>query len=176
MASKDIGLKSRVVVFFGEPNQDLGVLAYRVIGTSSINKGSIEEFVKGILDGRANGANDKEAPGIVIANPGQLLWHRGGARALTMASWLCLPRKSAVHDNMRIDPVKNRIPGNEDLDQHVAHVFGRVLGEMVSPLAKIDVIALEWSSLSVIRYLNQNCMSFTTCGTFRISLLTPTRV
>ena len=157
LVSPDLGKKSRIIVFFGEPFQDLGVLAYRVIGTNAIYKGSIEEFVKGILEGKANGANDKDTPGIVIANPGQLVWHRGGARAITLTSWLSIPRKSAVHDSMRLDPVKNRVPGNEDVDKHVEFIFEKVLGSLASPKAKLDVIAMEWSTTSVVRYLNKNC-------------------
>lgn len=157
LLSPNIKTKSRVILFFNEPCQDLGILAYRTIGTRSIKQGSIEEFVAGVFDGMSNASGNAEVPGVLIANPGQLLWHRGGQRPLTLSSWQGLPRKTAVHDAMRLDPVKNRIPGNESLEKHVAYVFERVLDSVTNAQAQIDVIALEWSADAIVKYLNTNC-------------------
>lgn len=65
---------SRVVVIFGETAQDLGVIAHRVIsGSGGVNKGSMVSVVSALQQQRAS-AEDSRPPGVVIANPGQLIW------------------------------------------------------------------------------------------------------
>jgi hypothetical protein len=119
LVSKQISSKDRVIVYFGERNADLGILSWRVIGEEGVNHGSLVDFVKAALTGPAPTAKDT-APGIIIANPCQLLWYRGGSRAVSQLEWLeGLPKPSAVHEAMRIDPVKNTIPGNKDYREHV---------------------------------------------------------
>lgn len=109
--------------------QDLGVLAYRVIGKESIASGSLLDFVSAIQ-------NDKDGPdtAVVIANLGQLIWHRRGAKAMTRRNWDALPRKSGVDGPMRMDNVKNRVRGHETPKEHVARVF-----EMLEECARKDV-------------------------------------
>ena len=47
---------------------------------------------------------------------------------MSWLEWLSLPRPSAVHEAYRVDPMKNKIPGNKDSEAHVAYVFNHVLG------------------------------------------------
>lgn len=130
--------------------QDLGVFAYRIIGQESIADGSALDFVHDIQSNK-----DGADTAIVIANLGQLLWYRRGQRAVTMASWNGLPRKSGVRGPMRIDPVKNHIPGNEDVKAHVKSVFD-VVEKMASDDVLIDVIGLGDGAEEVVEYLDQN--------------------
>ena len=139
--------------------QDLGIWAYRMInrgGPGAITRGSAVDFFKA-LQGQASSVEDTSAPGVVIANPGQLLWWRGGKRAVSFVSWHSLPRKSAVHGPMRIDDVKNRVPGNESLENHVRYVFDEVMAKMTNEDAQIDVIGLSDGGSMAMKFLNDNC-------------------
>ena len=130
--------------------QDLGIFAYRIIGQETIAAGSALDFIHDMQSSK-----DGADTAIVIANLGQLLWYRRGQRAVTMASWNGLPRKSGVRGPMRIDPVKNHIPGNEDVKAHVKSVF-EVVEKMASDDAVIDVIGLGDGAEEAVEYLDQN--------------------
>jgi hypothetical protein len=153
LVSKNLRRKSRITVLFGERNHDLGIFAYRVIGGESINQGSAVDFVTAI--NQAPGPNDTR--GIIIANPGQLLWYRGEGRAITYSEWMSLPRKSAVHDAPEMDPNKCSIPGNRDYEEHVRYIFEHVMRQLVSENATFELIGLEATGYAMISYLAENC-------------------
>lgn len=130
--------------------QDLGIFAYRIIGQESISSGSALDFVHDIQNGK-----DGADTAIVIANPGQLLWNRRGQRALTLSSWNGLPRKTGVSNAIRIDPVKNHIPGNYDVKEHVNCVFEAV-GKLAKEDVKIDVIGLGEGAEESVKFLEEH--------------------
>ena len=102
-------------------------------------------------------ATTSSAPGIIIANPCQLLWYRGGGRAVSNYEWTCLPRPTAVHDAPRVDAVKNRIPGNGDYVEHVQYIWEKVIPSLVKPAAKVDFIGVEYTGMAVLEYLAGHC-------------------
>ncbi|KAI9929242.1 hypothetical protein ASPWEDRAFT_103510 [Aspergillus wentii DTO 134E9] len=154
--SPNLSTASRIVVVFGEPNQDLGIWAYRSIGTQGIHAGSAVSFANAVL-GRKNGG-DQETSGdtaLVLANTGQLIWNCGSRRAVTHPSWIALPRRSAVDPPMTMSQ-RNKIPGNANWQEHVDCVFDEILGargKLVKADAKIDIIGLAEGGLGAIRYL-----------------------
>lgn len=151
LTSSNLGTAKRVIVYFGESNQDLGVFAYRIIGQESIASGSALSLVGSIQSGE-----DSDDTAIIIANLGQLLWYRRGQRAMTMASWNGLPRKTGVSHAMRVDPVKNHIPGNEGTKEHVRSVFEDVLGKLTREDARINVIGIGDGAEEAVAFLDQN--------------------
>lgn len=136
--------------------QDLGVFAYRIIGQESISAGSSLDFTRDIQSSKDGGD-----AAIVMANLGQLLWYRRGQRAVTMASWNGLPRKTGVSGPMRIDPVKNHIPANEKVKAHVKSVF-EMVGKMGRDDAVIDIIAIGDGAEEAAEYLDQNWVRWET--------------
>ncbi|MCJ1423004.1 hypothetical protein MMC29_000885, partial [Sticta canariensis] len=146
LTSTNLPTATRTILFFGEEYQDLGIFAYRIIGQISNAAGSALDFVSAIQSFKNN-------PGIIIANTGQLIWYRRGGRAVTHTSWSALPRKSGVADPMRIHPVKNRVPGNENMAAHVKYVFEEVVVKMVNPSAKLDIIGVGDGASEVVAYL-----------------------
>lgn len=142
-------------MLFAERNQDLGIFSYRTVGNDAINKGSAVNIVSSIMD-RVGCTSGEEIPGIIVANPGQLLWYRGGGRAVSRTSWANLPRETAVDEPFRIDEVKNKVPGNEDFAAHVRYVFRHVIDDIVRRDARIDIIGLEWTGQACIKYLSEN--------------------
>lgn len=146
LTSRNLPTATRTILFFGEESQDLGIFAYRIIGQESNAAGSALDFVKAIQ-------SSKDNPGLIIANMGQLIWYRRGRRAVTRMSWSALPRKSGISECMRVDPVKNRVPGNEDMAAHVKYVFEEVVPKMVNPNSKLDIIGLGDGASEAVAYL-----------------------
>ena len=155
LVSADLAEKQRIIVLFPERDQDLGIFSYRTIGNETINRGSAINLVSLITNGFAS-ASGQGIPGIVIANPGQLLWFRGGGRAVSRTQWANLPRDSAVAGPFRIDEVKNKVVGNEDYKTHVKYIFDNVIDQMVHRDVRIDVIGLEWTGQAAIMHLAAN--------------------
>ncbi|RYP77712.1 hypothetical protein DL769_003332 [Monosporascus sp. CRB-8-3] len=154
--SADISQKSRVVLVFGESFQDLGVLAHRVVGgPGGVNKGSMVSVVTSLQRQRSSPA-DAAAPGVVLANTGQLLWCPSAGRALTRHAFDAAPMKSAVHDGRLVDERRNRVPGNRGVAEHVRYVFESVVPAFVDPRreARIDVVAVGDAAEAVERYLD----------------------
>ena len=161
--SSDIAKKQRVIVVLGEGVQDLGIWAYRTVGQKSINEGSAVDFVKAVQGQSTTSSSSlsedatTETPGIIIANLGQLVWYRGGRRAMTLRTWQALPRRSAVHMPMRLDMVKNRVPGNEDSERHIEHIFTKVLPQLLGKDTIVNVIGIGDGAIDTVRFLEANC-------------------
>lgn len=149
--STNLSTAKRVIILFSESNQDIGVFAHRIIGgKGGINEGSAINMVKYIQSLKT----DKEdAPGIIIANTGQIRWWRRGKKAVTQVSWFALPQKSAVESSFRFDIEKNTIPGNRNTEEHVAYIFNTVVAELVNKDAKLDVIGVSESAVRVALFL-----------------------
>ncbi|KAL2822125.1 Arb2 domain-containing protein [Aspergillus cavernicola] len=176
MVSRNLTTASRIILVFGEPVQDLGIWAYRTVGTEGINTGSAVDFARTILNPdesstTTNGTNgnstnplpsQKGGVALVLANTGQLVFHCESGRAMTLTSWSSLPRVSAV-DPSPVMTDRNRIPGNGNWQEHVNSVFDGIFaarGQLVGHGAKIDVIGSAEGGLGAIRYLAKNWTSW----------------
>lgn len=164
LVSPDLAEKKHVIVVFTERHVDLGILSYRIMGDEGINIGSLVNLVKAVLQGPSPPAG---RPGLIIANPSQLIWYRGGNRAVTDREWINMPRETAVSLIMSIDPVKNRVDGNKNLDEHVQYMFEHILTQsdddehtsrapICNPEAKFSVIGLEFPGSIALQYLVHN--------------------
>ncbi|RYP93133.1 hypothetical protein DL770_000707 [Monosporascus sp. CRB-9-2] len=154
--SADIAQKSRVVLIFGESCQDLGVLAHRVIGgPGGVDKGSMVSIVTSLQQQRSSPA-DASAPGVILANTGQLLWCPSAGRVLTRYAFDAAPMKSAVHEGRLVDEDRNRVPGNRSVAEHVRYVFESVVPAYVDPSKepRIDVVAVGDAAEAVEKYLD----------------------
>ncbi|KIW15293.1 hypothetical protein PV08_05338 [Exophiala spinifera] len=152
VVSKSIASRDRVIVLFGERSLPPGILSWRILGDEGINVGSVVDFVTSAVTGPSP-SPEHSAPGIIIANPSQLLWYRGGGRAVSDSEWLHLPRATAVSEPMKFDPVKNRVPGNETFEAHVQFMFEEVLSKLVHKDASIDIVGAEFPGSAVVDYL-----------------------
>lgn len=72
---------------------------------------------------------------------------------MTLPTWYALPRANAVSGPMRIDDVKNRIPQNGSIQEHVRCVFEEVVAKLVHKEARINVIGLGDGAMEMIEYL-----------------------
>jgi len=149
-ASADLSAFVRIVVIFGEPAQDLGILAHRVAsGRGGLDAGSMTSVV------RAATADSRAGPvGVVLANTGQLWWWPEGSRPLTHAGRHAVPMASAVHWGRFDDRRKNAVPRNETVARHVRYVFEQFLHQIAAPGARLDVIAVADAADEVEAYLD----------------------
>ncbi|KAI9720735.1 MAG: hypothetical protein M1828_005526 [Chrysothrix sp. TS-e1954] len=143
--------KKRIIVIVNRVFEDLAIWAYRVLSREGgIDVGSAVAFIKDILARAAarqidsSITNNDEVPGIIILNPGQLLYSYKHARAMTPVAWDALPRKSAVHPPATVHPEYNHIPGNKTVEEHIEYVLGNVIAneELVAKDAKCYLIGL----------------------------------
>ncbi|KAH0491752.1 hypothetical protein TgHK011_003162 [Trichoderma gracile] len=150
----DLESKTRIVVIFGEPTQDLGILAGRVAnGPGGIDEGSMVSVVRALASQRSS-PDDASPPGIVLANTGQTYWWPEGKRAITVSASAALPLPSLVHKGIREVPALNRIPGNENPTEHVKYIFDKVLGSMAGEKAVVDVVAIGETCEVVEKFLD----------------------
>ncbi|KAI8623139.1 Arb2 domain-containing protein [Xylariaceae sp. FL1651] len=153
-ASADIATKSRVVLIFGETHQDLGVLAQRVAGgPGGIAKGSLVSVVRA-LQAQQSSATDAAAPGVILANTGELLWWPEGQRTLSASAFAAAPMRSAAHRGNRVDAQVHLVPGHEDPRAHVAYIFEEVVPKLVSAGAGLDILGVGDGADVVESYLN----------------------
>ncbi|MCJ1356091.1 MAG: hypothetical protein MMC33_006085 [Icmadophila ericetorum] len=148
LTSKNLSTAKRIIIYIGETCQDLGIFAYRVVGRETINSGSAVDFVAA-----AQSAPDN--PAIIIANTGQLLFHRKSKTAISQRTWLALPRRSAVHPPFQLTE-KNLIPGNENPKEHAKSVFEEVVMKMADEEAKIFVVGHGDGATEMVDYLQDS--------------------
>lgn len=148
--SPDLPNTKRVLVLFGERDQDLGVLAHRVLGgKGGVDEGSVVSIVKRL---------PRQDIGVVLANTGESWWWPEGKRPLSYRQSNGVRMKSAVLKGRYFDPKVNGIPGHADVGEHVRMVFESVLAnaDFVDGEARIEVIGLSEGAVEVERYLDEN--------------------
>ncbi|KAF5003501.1 hypothetical protein FDECE_9954 [Fusarium decemcellulare] len=144
---------SRIVIVFGEPIQNVGFLAGRIInGPGGITKGSVISLVQALAKQTAS-ANDNTAPGVVLANMGERYWWPEGKRALTTEDSTDTPLPSMVHAGCKYVAELNEIPGSENPLAHMETIFTRVIS--VNREAKIDIIAIGQSCEFVLKFFEE---------------------
>lgn len=152
MVSDNFGTTSRIIVMFGEPIQDFGVWAYRIISNEQINKGCAVDFARAILGEKDNRTDNA----LVLANTGQLLWNCASARAVTSVTWASLPRPAGNWGPPAMS-WRTKIPGNEGWREHIQHIFNKVLRPCLHEKTRIDIIGISEGGLGAIEYLEANC-------------------
>ncbi|KAI9825982.1 MAG: hypothetical protein M1819_007483 [Sarea resinae] len=152
----------RIIIIFNEAGQDLGVWAYRDIGDSkrgNLSFGTAINLVEEIASrhaSRRSACQRRTPPYLIIANPGQLVWHRAGKKAMTMPTWFALQRQSAVHDAMRLDEVFNSVEGHRTCKEHVASVFAMIEKLFAEENIEVQVIGISDGATAAVNYLNAN--------------------
>ena len=161
--------------------EDLGIHSYRILSKSGgIYTGSAVSLVRSLRRraeeraSRSSTSVEEEMPGVIVMNPGQLLYSYRRGCAMTPMSWDAMPRKSCVYPAPRIDDKWNRVDGNEGIKEHVIFVFEKVLGDetFVRKDAALYIIGLCDGGEEVVKYLESNCKSLRFEAVHRSSSIT----
>ncbi|RGP64621.1 mitochondrial 40s ribosomal mrp2 [Fusarium sporotrichioides] len=152
--SPSIAKTERIVIIFGEPQQDLGFIAGRVVnGSGGLAKGSMISVVQALAKQSAS-PNDPEPPCVLLANMGQRYWWPDQQRALTVEDSADIPLPSLVHSGRQHSKELNEIPGSETTIAHMTTIFNKVLD--VNKNANIDIIAIGQSCEVVLEFFENN--------------------
>jgi hypothetical protein len=148
LVSTNLEHKKRVTILFYEHNQDLGILAHRVIGgPGGIDKGSAVNLVKYI--------QSQGDIGVILANLGQLRWWHRGGKAVSHTSWQALPRPSAVSAPPNFNLDLNTVPKNRTPEEHVECIFKQVLKYLCHFDARFDIIGVSDGATTTVKFLNE---------------------
>ncbi|KAJ5209060.1 hypothetical protein N7449_003439 [Penicillium cf. viridicatum] len=167
MVSGNVTTAPRVVVFFGEIVEDLGVFSYRDACDDGISFGSILGFAKGLL-----GENSQDSPNaLILANAGQTVWYNSGWFAMTADSVQGQHRSSAVERKRPLDA--RNVIGDGSIGEHVENVFHQVLMRGNFRVgARIDIIGMSEGGHAAMTYL-KNQWSFWSPHISSLSLINP---
>ncbi|KAF2214295.1 hypothetical protein CERZMDRAFT_95571 [Cercospora zeae-maydis SCOH1-5] len=169
--------KRDIIIVIGESDQDCGVWAWRIVQRGGgMNGGSLTGLAGKVMEqveastggGVACLTPDKDmqsneqkakAPGIIVLNPGQLLYSHDLGRCLTVASWQSRPRPTAISGPFKIEPKHNFIPGHENPHKHVKTVFQRILPQIISEKARLHVIAIGDGTTATIDAIDHSTLA-----------------
>ena len=154
--SKNLDVCERVIFFVGEAKQDLGILSGRIVGTETVAKGTMQKFVESLQNSEKDPV---KRHGLVIANPGQLLWHRRAKVALSYRSWHALPRRNAVAPGI-VHTKKNYIRGHENATEHIESLLKDIILPMINRGCKVDIIGVDDGALNIIGILDANWATY----------------
>ncbi|KAF2467173.1 uncharacterized protein BDR25DRAFT_376025 [Lindgomyces ingoldianus] len=169
--AKILKSRKRVVVIINDSLQDLGILAYRQMQRGlGLNGGTIVNFAKEMVhrstesgdefdifrDRAGVEGKEKDIPGLIVMNTGQLLYSHKYNEALTVRSWLSMPRKSICHESIKIHEVENRVEGHRTPEEHIKTVFDRIIKnpDFVAPDAEVYAIGIENGADYLLDVLN----------------------
>jgi len=164
---KELKKAKRVVVVVGQLSEDLGIWNWKSTrGETGIEAGTVVGFVKDLLARSFAGeVNENGNTAFIMPNPGQLLFSYRHNRAMTLDSWAALPRPSALHMAPLIDEKMNRVEGSETAEKHLMFVFEKIVANeaFVSKNAEVFLIGLNDGADQVLKMLEENCKSLSSC-------------
>ncbi|KAH8180156.1 hypothetical protein LIA77_01675 [Sarocladium implicatum] len=136
-ASPALDSQPLIVLVIGDTQASLGLISGRVVsGQGGINKGSAVSLIRSVN-------TYLPTAGIVIANPGQLVWWPGdGERAITVRDSEATPHESAVSYGKRYDERVNTVPGHENEMEHLKRAF-ELLETRAMKGVKVFVFGIE---------------------------------
>jgi hypothetical protein len=158
--------KEEVYMIVGDSKQDLGVLSRKAVLTEvGISNGSVLGLVEALRGGAKSAgsgsgpsvvarAPESDPPGIVILNPGELLWSYKTQECMSAIAWQDRKRENGFSDQYKISEVYNRIPGHHTPATHVKNCLQTFVELMAGPSTRLNIIAVGDGSEHLIAYLN----------------------
>ncbi|KAK3700376.1 hypothetical protein LTR37_015987 [Vermiconidia calcicola] len=178
----ELKAKKDVVVVIGDHNGDAGIWAYRhFLGEGGVDGGSAvglvkklkdvglegylgKDFKKYVTEYEARHAFEKEyptmavkeedVPGMIILNPGQLLYSPKKNKSMSYASWRARERPTALSASYVIDPISNRVAGHGTADEHIDTVLTHVVSNIVAPDAKLYVVCVSDGAERFVKWMD----------------------
>ncbi|KAJ5341228.1 hypothetical protein N7541_010352, partial [Penicillium brevicompactum] len=151
LVSCNIQKASRIILFVGELNEDLGIFSYREICEKGIEFGSILKLARSVLGPKP----EESDTALVVANPGGRIWHNATNTAVTAEAFLGRDRAYAV-SRQRSLSLRNAIMGNHSLAEHTEFIFEGLLKTSMKKGALIDILGLSEGGFASLMYLKKN--------------------
>jgi Arb2 domain-containing protein len=151
---KELKSKTRVLIVIPDHQSKLGTWAFGdILDEPGMEAGSAISLVHLLKE------REKDTPGLIIMNPGEMYFSHEFNRPMTLQAWQDRHRASPYHPMPIIHDQWNRIPNNESPEKHIQYVFEKVINsnEYVCPEAKIDIVGIKDGGEMVLAYLDQNC-------------------
>ncbi|EME86802.1 uncharacterized protein MYCFIDRAFT_77379 [Pseudocercospora fijiensis CIRAD86] len=170
--------KHDIVVVIGEAKEDPGIWGWRVAGKEGgIESGSVvglaarlQSFGQCMRDDdfedereepevRANQVGEDcerdPTPGLIVLNPGQLVYSHDMNKNMTLTSWSNRRRAHALSDPYAIDKVHNRVKSHQDPETHLHTCFEHVLQQIMPDGARLYCIMIGDGSTHGLHVLDQ---------------------
>lgn len=94
-----------------------------------------------------------DIPGIIILNPGQLVFSNFENKNMSERSWIAAPRKHALAAPKQIHAVHNRITGHTKPEEHINTVLTHILPELLPKAARVWLISVGDGTENLIKYM-----------------------
>ena len=95
-------------------------------------------------------------PGIIILNPGQLLYSPNENKCMTLPTWNARKRPSAISKPYAINTNHNLVPGHTNAQEHISTVFDHVIPQMVKDDVNLYVIGITDGAENFIHWFDRN--------------------
>ena len=159
---KEGGLTSGSAVGLVEKLQVVGLDASRnegsAVGTKMRNKSTqtgMEMSTEGVQrSGSVVSTTTDRVPGIVMLNPGQLLYSHELNHCMTQVTWWARPKSSAIGDHYQINETHNRVPGHRTPEEHISTVFEHVLHQLLKDDVRLWIVGIADGAENFIEYMN----------------------
>jgi hypothetical protein len=145
----------------GDSKQDLGILSrYAVMNEGGLYAGSVLGLIAA-LRGKAmpdmvkkSDVPESSLPGMVVCNPGELIWSNINQECTSAATWYDQKRETGFSDQYHATDKHNQIPEHEDPERHVASCLRAYLMYIAGPKTRVNIITIGDGSANVLDYLN----------------------
>ncbi|KAK5717165.1 hypothetical protein LTR15_009054 [Elasticomyces elasticus] len=199
--------KKDVVVVVNEHMQDLGIWAYRMLMREpGIDGGSAVGLVKKLqkwneekpemvsihtaedaigkmkMDGTNDEgiASDDNTPGVIIMNPGELLYSHILNRSMSQATWLARGKSSAIGTNYMVHDVHNRVYRHEAPEAHVRSVLEYFIPSVTCEDVRLFFVGISQGGEHLLNCLDERLVAdpddFMGASMEVVALIQPTHV
>ncbi|KAK5728023.1 hypothetical protein LTR17_012220 [Elasticomyces elasticus] len=199
--------KKDVVVVVNEHMQDLGIWAYRMLMREpGIDGGSAVGLVKKLqkwneekpemvsIDTaedavgklKLDGADDEDittddnTPGVIILNPGELLYSHKLNRSMSQATWLARGKSSAIAANYKVHDVHNRVYRHETPEAHVRSVLEYFIPSVTCEDVRLFFVGISEGGEHLLKCLDERLVAdpddFMGASMEVVALIQPTHV
>ncbi|EPS36845.1 hypothetical protein H072_9604 [Dactylellina haptotyla CBS 200.50] len=141
LISDDLDDTEKVLIIVGSTFDDLGVWSVREMEGPGINHGSMISTIQSAKE---------ENFRFIILNCGQNVYSPEVGRAVRYTTW-----KAATKSSPHIDEVLNRVPGHENVQNHVRSILDEVKGRVLGK-KRIYFLTYGWGCWGVVKYLNDH--------------------
>ncbi|CAK3792546.1 Hypothetical predicted protein [Lecanosticta acicola] len=103
--------------------------------------------------------DEDTTPGLIILNPGQLLYSWYENKAMTQQTWRNRASPEGISEGYEIDPKHNLVSGHQDNRKHIVTMLEHVIPYMVNDEARVNIMAVGDSCSHVVDHLDHSFLN-----------------